>query len=389
MEKEVIVTGKTIADAITKANLQYASEGEISVEILETPKKGFFGIGGSPAKIKVTVKQQGDDIDIDDIVKDVKNINKNTISDTKSNDKNNHLNSIKNTSSNENKSVNNETVSPEINKDSKVSPAEKIEKEELSANKKRAHKKEISSDSSKTANVTEKTQQTEQIKKEPENVTDKSTSHKKERTPIIVSQAEMDYAVDFLNTLLKNMNVDAKAKMSDKPSETGEGVYPEIEIIGQNAGILIGHHGETLDAIQYLTNLCANRKTKSSSREFVKIIVDIENYRAKREETLKTLAHRMADKAKKYKRNFVLEPMNPYERRLIHSELQEEENISTHSVGSDENRKVVITYDGPDKVERRSKSRSQRSNHSQRKKSVNSNPAVPSENEPEESLIEY
>lgn len=162
----------------------------------------------------------------------------------------------------------------------------------------------------------------------------------------------MNIALDFINTLLRNMGSEAKALKAEAPEgEVFEGVYPKIEITGDRSGILIGHHGETLDAIQFLANLCVNRKTGASGREFVKITVDIENYRAKREDTLRALARRMAQKAIKYKRNMVLEPMNPYERHIIHSELQDMENIDTHSVGSDENRKVVITYEGEDKQE--------------------------------------
>jgi len=150
------------------------------------------------------------------------------------------------------------------------------------------------------------------------------------------------------------MGVNAAAKFKGRePCGIGGNTYPHIEIVGEGAGILIGHHGETLDAIQYLVNLCAHRKGGSSSKEFVKIIVDIEDYRAKREETLRSLARRTAGKAVKYKRNIVLEPMNPFERRIIHSEIQDIENVSTHSVGSDENRKIVVCYEGADKVQRR------------------------------------
>ena len=128
-------------------------------------------------------------------------------------------------------------------------------------------------------------------------------------------------------------------------------------ITGEGAGILIGHHGETHDAIQYLVHLCAPRKGDGNSKDFVKIVVDIEDYRRKREETLRSLARRMAAKAQKYKRNVVLEPMNPFERRIIHSEIQGMENVSTHSVGSDENRKIVVCYEGADKIERRRRPR--------------------------------
>lgn len=172
-----------------------------------------------------------------------------------------------------------------------------------------------------------------------------------------VTQAEMDYALDFANTLLENMKLDAKAVQAEANGDeyiiNGDAnVYPRINIIGADTGILIGHHGETLDAIQYLVNLSALRKSKQKDGDYVKIIVDIEGYREKREETLRTLARRMAARAVKYKRNVFLEPMNAYERRIIHSELQSFENVSTHSVGADKDRKIIITYEGPDKRER-------------------------------------
>ncbi|MBQ8368948.1 MAG: Jag N-terminal domain-containing protein [Clostridia bacterium] len=176
----------------------------------------------------------------------------------------------------------------------------------------------------------------------------------KKREPI--TQAEMDYALEFINTLLKNMALGA----TGVPAECPEGeefnpteeapVYPKINIIGDDTGILIGHHGETLDAIQYLVNLSALRKSKSKDGDYIKIVVDIENYREKREETLRQLARRMAARAVKYRRNVFLEPMNAYERRIIHSELQSFENVSTHSVGADRDRKIIITYEGPDKA---------------------------------------
>ena len=170
-----------------------------------------------------------------------------------------------------------------------------------------------------------------------------------------ITQEEMDYALAFANKLLENMQLGAKAEPAECPegeefdvTETAT-VYPKINIVGDDTGILIGHHGETLDAIQYLVNLSALRKTRSQDGDYVKIVVDIENYRQKREDTLRTLARRMAARAVKYKRNVFLEPMNAYERRIIHSELQNFENVSTHSVGADRDRKIIITYEGPDK----------------------------------------
>ena len=171
-----------------------------------------------------------------------------------------------------------------------------------------------------------------------------------------VSEAEMTFALEFANTLLKNMGLEATAVGAECPEDEEFDVtenctvYPKINIIGDDTGILIGHHGETLDAIQYLVNLSAIRRSKQKDGDYVKIVVDIENYREKREETLRALARRMAARAVKYKRNVFLEPMNAYERRIIHSELQSVENVSTHSVGTDRDRKIIITYEGADKA---------------------------------------
>ena len=118
-----------------------------------------------------------------------------------------------------------------------------------------------------------------------------------------------------------------------------------ITVDGDGAGLLIGHHGETLDSLQYLANLAANKKIKGEKREYVKISLDVEGYRAKREEALRALARRMAQKVIKGKKSVMLEPMNPYERRIIHSEVQGIEGVSTNSIGSENNRRIVMFLD--------------------------------------------
>lgn len=145
-------------------------------------------------------------------------------------------------------------------------------------------------------------------------------------------------AYDFVCKLVKDMGLDANVEMTSL-----KGNERSITVNGSDAGILIGHHGETLDALQYLTNLVANKKEdENDDRDYTKISVDIENYRAKRKDTLETLAKRMAAKVLKYKKSITLEPMTPYERRIIHSTVQEIEGVSTNSIGSDNNRRVVI-----------------------------------------------
>ena len=148
----------------------------------------------------------------------------------------------------------------------------------------------------------------------------------------------IDLAVEFVKTTLKNMHIDAEVTVSD--TELGK----KIDVKGEAAGVLIGHHGETLDSFQHLANLAANR-TENKKTSVPKISVDIESYRAKREETLRALARRMAHRVVKYKRSVMLEPMNPYERRIIHAELQSFPGVNTNSIGSENNRKVVIYLD--------------------------------------------
>ncbi len=144
-------------------------------------------------------------------------------------------------------------------------------------------------------------------------------------------------ALDFINSLLKDMNITADVTMTD-----GENGEKRINVTGESAAILIGHHGDTLDSLQYLANLAANKRVDGKKEAYVKVTVDVEGYRAKREETLRALARRMAAKVQKYKKSVMLEPMNPYERRIIHSEIQNIEGVSTNSIGSENNRKIVI-----------------------------------------------
>ena len=148
-------------------------------------------------------------------------------------------------------------------------------------------------------------------------------------------------ALEFVQKLLADMNIEADVVMND-----GDDGEKKICVTGEGAAILIGHHGETLDSIQYLASLAANKRVDGKKEDYVRITVDVEGYRAKREETLRALARRMAAKVQKYKKSVMLEPMNPYERRIIHSEIQNIAGVSTNSIGSENNRKIVIFLDG-------------------------------------------
>ncbi len=144
-------------------------------------------------------------------------------------------------------------------------------------------------------------------------------------------------AKDYVLNILKNLGVE-DAEISVEADE--EDVRISINC-GDDYGSVIGRRGETLDAIQYLTRLVINR----GSEEYKRVSINVGNYREKRESTLRALAQKNAAKVRKYGRNVVLEPMNPYERRIIHTTVQEIEGVTSHSVGSDSDRKVVITLE--------------------------------------------
>ena len=148
-----------------------------------------------------------------------------------------------------------------------------------------------------------------------------------------VQQTLADKAKAFLIGLFEKMDMEAAVEVT----ETEEQVT--VNVSGPKMGVLIGHRGETLDAVQYLTSLVVNRECDAYKR----VLVDTEHYRSKREETLKKLAKRLAYKVQKSRRKIVLEPMNPFERRIIHSTLQKDPYVTTHSEGDEPYRKVVIT----------------------------------------------
>ena len=151
-------------------------------------------------------------------------------------------------------------------------------------------------------------------------------------------------AKEFLAGLLERMGTEAD--ISQTRRESGGITF---SLTGDSMGMIIGRRGETLDAIQHLTNYAANR----GAEKRVHVTVDVENYRLKREESLARLAEKTAAKVIKYKKSMALEPMNSYERHVIHTALQDYEGVSTGSTGSEPNRRVVVSYTGPVEVPRR------------------------------------
>ena len=143
-----------------------------------------------------------------------------------------------------------------------------------------------------------------------------------------------DMVQGFLNPVFDKMEIEANIEIEITED------HVNIRLTGENIGIVIGRRGETLDALQYLLSLIINRH----SDDYLRVVLDVADYRAKREETLQRLALRVAEKVVKTRHNMTLEPMNPYERRIIHSILQDQDNIDTQSIGEEPNRKVVVRY---------------------------------------------
>ena len=199
--------------------------------------------------------------------------------------------------------------------------------------------------------VREKRQEKKQEKKQdrkPE-IKQEKTEPKKEVIPAPAEEAP-EYAEirAFLSGLLERMGVEAEMEFSKRDNG---GV--NVNLSGKAMGAIIGRRGETLDAIQHLTNYVVSH----GSEKHMHISVDAESYRAKREESLTRLAEKMAEKAIKYKRSMALEPMNSYERHVIHAALQDYEGVTTASTGTEPNRRVVVSYVKPEAADNKPKSR--------------------------------
>ncbi len=187
----------------------------------------------------------------------------------------------------------------------------------------------------------------EEIMEEPVAVVEEEVSAPvAEETPVVEEKKEVPAApagdakaeqiTKFLVGLMEHMNVQATPIVECAE----EGIY-RVNLEGENLGAIIGRRGETLDAIQQLTSYSVNRGVSKR----VRIHVDAEHYRAKREESLVRLAHRVADKVIKYRRNVTLEPMNAYERHVIHTALQDYPGVTTYSTGTEPNRRTVVAYE--------------------------------------------
>ena len=175
------------------------------------------------------------------------------------------------------------------------------------------------------------------VEKKPEVKPEPAPEKQPEQPAAPVSETEdADRIRAFLTGLLEHMDCRAQVKVYEEEKNR----YKVI-LEGQRLGALIGRRGETLDAIQQLTNYAVN----SGRDKRVRIHVDAENYRAKREQSLESLANKVAGKVLKYRRSVTLEPMNAYERHVIHAALQDKEGVTTYSIGTEPNRRVVVAYE--------------------------------------------
>ena len=288
MEKSIVTTGKTIDLAIESALTQLGLDRDsVSVQILQKEKPGFLGFGAQPAKVKVSYE----------------------VADPKPEP---------------------QAAKSALGSASRSKPrpaAAPVKKPE--APKPEAPKAEVKKEAPK-----QEAPKTEKAPKQPKPEAPKAPKEPKVFAPAAAGSVEEKIEI-FLKGLLEQMGSQAVPH-----AVKGEDNTYRVELVGEDLGYLIGRRGDTLDAIQHLCNYSINRDVEGH----VRINVDAEDYRAKREDSLRKYARKKAQQVLKVRRRTTLEPMNAYERHVIHATLQEMDNITTHSTGTEPNRRVVIEY---------------------------------------------
>lgn len=290
MKGSIRVSAKTLDDAITEALIQLGvTSDKLEYEVIEKGSAGFLGIGMKQAVIEAWRKEEKEpEPDIREMIKEEMSLNQ------------------------EEEIVKKDTVQPKKEKKDKREKDSGAEKKVKSAKEKQVKEK----------TVKEETAESEQ-------------APAKEKQELAKVEEQTIKAVEeFVQDTLKAMNMEVEIT-----SSVDEDGALCVDMKGDHMGILIGKRGQTLDALQYLANRVANKHQDG----YVRVKLDTENYRARREETLKHLAKNIAHKVKRNRRPVALEPMNPYERRIIHSALQSDPYVTTHSEGEEPYRKVVVT----------------------------------------------
>lgn len=293
------VSGKNVDEALTNALIELETTSDkVEYEVIEKGSSGFLGMFNKPAVIRVRKKAEEVEETVETVKKPVKKY-----SDSKNN---NYKDGKKKFKSDDKKDV---------------KPAAKAEvKSEVKAEVKSEVKTEV-----KPAEVKPESEDKDETKKESSKYTTVMPNEEIERR-----------ITTFLTDMFKAMGFEVAIKVSfDDP----ECVY--VDLSGPNMGVLIGKRGQTLDSIQYLTSLVVNK----GKDKYVRIKLDTEDYRNRRKETLESLARNIAYKVKRTRRPVSLEPMNPYERRIIHSALQNDKFVSTKSEGEEPFRHVVVFLD--------------------------------------------
>ena len=314
MEKSIITTGKTIDAAVEAALAQLGlTRDDVTYQVLTLPKSGFLGLGAVPAKVQVTYEAPD--------LKPAAPAEKKAEA-PKAEPKVETAPRIALSSASRSKPKAPKPVEkkPEVPKAEPVKEAPKAEAAP------RAEKK-VEKTERKVEKKVEKTEKKAEKKVE---------APKAERTYAPAQPGSNEEKIEqFIKGLLENMGSQAVPHAwSD-----GDNSY-RVDLTGEGLGFLIGRRGETLDAIQHLANYAVNRSVDGH----VRINVDAESYREKREDSLRRYARKKAQQVLKNRRRTTLEPMNAYERHVIHASLQDMDNITTHSTGTEPNRRVVIEY---------------------------------------------
>ncbi len=327
--ESIKVTAKTVEDALTEASILLGtSKDNIEYTVIEKGSTGFFGIGGKKAVIEAKKKYTDDDL-----LKEVFG--------SKEAEKKEPKKEVKKEVKKEIKKETNKEFNREINKEKKEDKKEikdfkKEEKEEIKEEKK--ENKEFHKEVKKEFKREEKQEKKKEKKPEGKEARAEVKAEIKEETPkqprVPANPEEaIRRAETFLKDVLRTMEMEVEVK------SVFEDDTLSVDLSGEDMGLLIGKRGQTLDSLQYLTSLVVN-KGKAS---YVRVKLDTEDYRERRKATLENLAKNIAFKVKKTRRPVFLEPMNPYERRIIHSALQNDPYVTTHSEGDEPCRKVVVT----------------------------------------------
>lgn len=324
------VEAKTVADAVTEASIQLGTSSDnIEYTVISEGSRGFFGIGGKKAVIEAKKKFTDDDL-----MKEVFGSGKKPEKAKREPKKEIRREEARKETKNDLK----KEFKKEFKKEARTEEPQPEKKEaapETAAEGKKEEHREP-----KKEPVREKREFRENFKEKkpeavPENVSEPEQTENEAKTPRVPADPEeaKRRATEFLKEMFRvmEMNVEIRAEFAEDTLS--------VEIEGEDMGLLIGKRGQTLDSLQYLTSLVVN-KGKAS---YVRVKLDTEDYRSRRKATLENLAKNIAMKVKKTRRPVFLEPMNPYERRIIHSALQNDPYVTTHSEGDEPNRRVVVT----------------------------------------------